>query len=158
MTATATETIHSTFVIERNFPWRPSRVFSGFSQPALKLRWYAEGDHDIQEFQMDFRLGGQEQFRYRFREGHPIAGSEIANENTFQDIVEEKRIVMTGRMQLNGKPILAGVTTFEFAPADSGTMLTLTHQGTYIDWPDGAKMIEMGWRALVERLEKDLAQ
>ncbi len=158
MTATDSETIHSTFVIERNFPQRPSRVFSAFAQPALKRRWYAEGDHEIQDFHMDFRLGGSERFRYRFNDGHPIAGSEIANESTYQDILDEKRIVMTSRMSLNGKPIVVMLATFEFVPAEQGTDVILTHQGTYIDWPDGVKMIEMGWRSLIDRLGKELAQ
>jgi uncharacterized protein YndB with AHSA1/START domain len=105
MTATESTTIHNTFVIERNFPWRPARVFSAFAQPALKRRWYADGDHEIQEFHMDFRVGGSEQFRYRFNEGHPIAGSVIANESIYQDIAEEKRIVTTSRMSLNGNPL-----------------------------------------------------
>ncbi len=158
MTATESSTIHNTFVIERNFPQRPARVFSAFAQPALKRRWYAEGDHEIQDFHMDFRLGGSERFRYRFKEGHPIAGSEIANESTYQDIVEEKRIVMTSRMSLNGKPILVMLATFEFVPAESGTDVILTHQGTYIEWPDGVKMIEAGWGALIDRLQSHLAQ
>jgi uncharacterized protein YndB with AHSA1/START domain len=158
MTATETGTIHNTFVIERNFPWRPSRVFSAFSQPALKRRWYAEGDHEVRDFHMDFRLGGIERFRYSFKEGHPIAGSEIANEGTYQDIEDEKRIVMTTRMSLNGKPIVVMIATFEFVPAENGTDLILTHQGAYIDWPDGVKMIEMGWRSLIDRLQKDLEQ
>jgi uncharacterized protein YndB with AHSA1/START domain len=157
MTATEPTAIHNTFVIERNFPQRLARVFSAFAQPALKRRWYAEGDHDIQEFQMDFRLGGVERFRYRFKQGHPIAGSEIANESVYQDIVEEKRIVMTSKMSLNGKPIVVMLATFEFLPAENGTDLILTHQGTYIDWPDGVKMIEMGWRGLVDRLAKEAA-
>jgi uncharacterized protein YndB with AHSA1/START domain len=159
MTATEPKTIHNTFVIERNFPWRPARVFSGFSQPALKRRWYAEGDqHDLQEFQMDFRVGGSERFRYRFREGHPIAGSEIVNQSEYQDIESEKRVVMTSRMSLNGKTIVVMLATFEFVPAQQGTDVILTHQGTYIDWPDGVKMIEVGWRGLIERLHQDLAQ
>ncbi len=158
MPVTDSETIHSTFVIERNFPQRPPRVFSAFAQPALKRRWYAEGDHEIQDFHMDFRLGGSERFRYRFKEGHPIAGSEIANESTYQDILDEKRIVMTSRMSLNGKPIVVMLATFEFVPAEQGTDVILTHQGTYIDWPDGVKMIEMGWRSLIDRLGKELAQ
>jgi uncharacterized protein YndB with AHSA1/START domain len=158
MTATEQGAIHNTFVIERNFPQRPARVFSAFAQPALKRRWYAEGDHEIQDFHMDFRLGGSERFRYRFREGHPIAGSEISNESIYQDIVEEKRILMTSRMSLDGKPIVVMLATFEFVPAEQGTDLILTHQGTYIDWPDGVKMIEMGWKQLIERLEKELAQ
>jgi uncharacterized protein YndB with AHSA1/START domain len=158
MTATDSSTIHSTFVVERDFPQRPERVFSAFAQPALKRRWYAEGDHEIQDFQMDFRLGGSERFRYRFKEGHPIAGSEIANESTYQEISEEKRIVMTTRMSLNGKPIVVMIATFEFVPAEKGTNVILTHQGTYLDWPDGVKMIEMGWNGLMDRLQKDLAQ
>jgi uncharacterized protein YndB with AHSA1/START domain len=158
MTTTEPGTIHNTFVIERNFPWRAARVFSAFAQPALKRRWYAEGDHEIQDFQMDFQLGGSERLRYRFQQGHPIAGSEIANESTYQDIVEEQRIVMTSRMSLNGKPIAVMLATFEFAPAEKGTDLILTHQGTYIDWPEGMKMIEMGWNGLVERLARELAQ
>ena len=72
MTATEQATIHNTFVLERHFPQRPARLFSAFSQPALKRRWYAEGDHDILDFHMDFRLGGDEKYRYRFREG-PVA-------------------------------------------------------------------------------------
>ncbi len=157
MTATEPTAIHNTFVIERNFPQSPARVFSAFAQPALKRRWYAEGDHEIKDFHMDFRAGGKEQFRYRFKDGHPIAGSEIANESVFQEIADEKRIVMTSRMSLNGKPIVVMIATFEFLPGQKGTDLILTHQGTYIDWPDGVKMIEMGWNGLIGRLQKELA-
>jgi uncharacterized protein YndB with AHSA1/START domain len=155
-TATDPKAIHSTFVVERNFPWRLSRVFSAFAQPALKRRWYATGDHEILDFSMDFRVGGDETFRYRFKEGHPIAGSQISNESTFQDIEDQRRIVMTGRMLLNGKPILVSVTTMEFISTEKGTDVLLTHQGTYVDWPDGAKMIEVGWTALIERARKEL--
>lgn len=158
MTATESGTIHNTFVIERNFPQTAARVFSAFAQPALKRRWYVEGDHEILDFHMDFRTGGIERFRYRFKEGHPIAGSEIAKESLYHDVVEEKRIVMATRMSLNGKPILVMITTFEFLPVDKGTDLILTHQGTYIEWPDGVKMIEMGWKQLVDRLQQHLAQ
>lgn len=158
MTATEQAAIHNTFVLERNFKQRPSRVFSFFSQSALKRRWYAEGEHEIKDFHMDFRTGGAERFRYRFKEGHPIAGSEIDNESVYQDILEEKRIVMTSRMTLNGKTIVVMLATFEFVPAENGTDLILTHQGTYVDWPDGVQMIEMGWRGLIERLHKELVQ
>jgi uncharacterized protein YndB with AHSA1/START domain len=149
--------VHSTFVIERNYPQPPDRVFGAFAQPARKRRWYAEGDHEIQEFEMEFRTGGSERFSYRFKEGHPIAGSAIANESTYQDIVPEKRIVSSTRMSLNGKPILVAVLTIEFLPTASGTDMVFTNQGTYIDWPEGPAMIEQGWRSLFNRLEKELA-
>ena len=34
---------HSTFTLERNFPATPERVFSAFSDPAKKIRWFADG-------------------------------------------------------------------------------------------------------------------
>jgi len=149
--------IHSTFAIERSYPQPPQRVYAAFAQSARKRRWYAEGDHEIQEFEMEFRVGGGERLRYRFKSGHPIAGSEILNESTYQDIVPEKRIVTTAKMSLNGKPIQITLLTFEFQPAESGTDLILTSQGTFIDWPDGPKMIEQGWRGLFVRLGEELA-
>jgi len=150
--------VHSTFVIERSYPQPPERVFGAFAQPARKRRWYAEGDHEIQEFEMEFRVGGTERFRYRFKEGHPIAGSEIVNESGYQDIVPEKRIVMTGKMSLNGKPISITVVTLEFLSSGTGTGLVLTNQGAFIDFPGGPAMIEQGWHALLDRLGKELAE
>ena len=150
--------VHSTFVIERSYPQPPERVFGAFAQPARKRRWYAEGDHEIQEFEMEFRVGGTERFRYRFKEGHPIAGSEIVNESGYQDIVPEKRIVMTGKMSLNGKPISITVVTLEFLSSGTGTGLVLTNQGAFIDFPGGPAMIEQDWHALLDRLGKELAE
>lgn len=148
---------HSTFVVERNYPQSPDRVFAAFAQPARKRRWYAEGDHEIQEYEMEFRVGGSERLHYRFKEGHPIAGSEINNESTYQDIVPEQRIVITQKMALNGKPISITIVTFEFLASETGTNLVLTNQGTFVDWPDGAQMIEHGWRSLLESLGKCVA-
>lgn len=152
------EILHSTFVLERSYPQPPERVFAAFSQPARKRRWYAEGDHEIQEFEMDFRVGGIERFRYRFKEGHPIAGSEIANESTYHDITPGCRIVWTSRMSMNGKSIMVMLATVELNAAGTGTKLVLTHQGTYIDWPTGAQMLEAGWQALFDRLKAYLAE
>ena len=158
MTATETNLVHNAFTIERNYPQSPDRVFAAFAQPARKRRWYAEGEHEIQEFEMEFRVGGSERLHYRFKEGHPIAGSEINNESVYQDIVPDKRIVMTAKMTLNGKPIQVALVTFEFLPSATGTDLVFTNQGAFIDWPGGDKMIEQGWRGLLASLEKYLAQ
>jgi uncharacterized protein YndB with AHSA1/START domain len=117
-----------------------------------------EGDHEIQAFEMDFRVGGSEQFRYRFRDGHPIAGSEISNEGSYQHIVPNEQIVMTAKMLLNGKPIVVMLATIEFAHAEKGTDLILTHQGTFLEWEGGPQMIEAGWGALLDRLQNYLAK
>jgi uncharacterized protein YndB with AHSA1/START domain len=157
MIQTEPSTIHNTFVIERSYPQLPERVYAFFAQPERKRRWYAEGDHEIQEFVMDFRVGGSERFSYRFNPGHPLAGSEIANETGYQDIVPDKRIVTTSKMALNGKSIQVMLVTIEFLPSGTGTELIFTHQGAFIEWPQGPEMIEAGWGALFDRLAKELA-
>jgi uncharacterized protein YndB with AHSA1/START domain len=157
MIATEPSAIHNTFVIDRSYPQPPARVYAAFAQPAQKRRWYAEGDHEIQEFELDFRAGGSERFRYRFKEGHQLAGSEILNETGYQDIAPDERIVLTTRMTLNGKVILVQLVTLEFLSSGEGTELTLTNQGTFMDWPGGAEMIEAGWRSLLDRLGKEVA-
>ena len=158
-TTSATEStlVHNTFVAERTYPQPPDRVFAAFAQPARKRRWYAEGDHEIQEFEMEFRVGGSEHYRYTFKPGHPIAGSEIANASIYQDIQPGQRIVMTTRMSLNAKPIAVMLATFEFVANGAGTTLILTHQGAFIEWPGGAEMVEAGWRGLLGRLASALA-
>ena len=157
-TQTSTQAVHNTFVIERQYPHNPERVFAAFAEPAQKRLWYAEGDHQIDEFDMDFQVGGSERYRYHFQEGHPIAGSGIANDGSYHDIVPENRIVMTTKMSLNGKPILVQLVTIEFLRTQAGTDLILTHQGTFLDWEGGPQMIEAGWRALLDRLKTYLAK
>lgn len=157
MTTAEPKTIHDTFTVERNYPQSPDRVFGAFAQADRKRRWYAEGNHEIKEFAMDFRIGGSERFHYRFNEGHPIAGSEIVNESGYHDIVPNQRIVVTSKMSLNGKPISITLVTFEFLPSGTGTDLVLTNQGTYVDWPDGPKMLVQGWNEIFNKLGQHLA-
>ena len=133
--------IHSTFVLERNYAQSPERVFSAFSFAAKRRRWFADGDHnEVELFEQDFRPGGTERQRYRFKEGSPLPGKVLTNEGTYQDIVENRRIVMTTAMAIEGKPVSAAVITFELLPAESGTDLICTHQGACLEGSGGPEM------------------
>ena len=151
--------IHSTFVIERSYPKSPERVFVAFADPAKKRRWFAEGEgHDLDEFEVDFRIGGSERVRYRLNENTPFPGIPITHQGRYQDIVPNKRIVTASTMDFGEKRATATLLTVEFLPASEGTDLIITHQGAYLEWPDGSRIIEAGWRKLVDTLAAELAR
>ena len=151
--------IHSTFVIERSYRATPERVFAAFADPAKKRRWFIDADHhDVENYEMDFRVGGIERARYRFHEDTPLPGAILANEVGYQDIVPNQRIVTAGTMTLGDKLISAALVTIEFLPSDTGTDLVLTHQAAFFEGSDGPQRREGGWRKLFERLTEELAR
>lgn len=150
---------HSTFVLERHYPVPPAKVFAAFADPALKRQWYGEGRaHDIETFEMDFREGGGEHLRYRFKADSPLPGAILTNDGVFQNIVQDSRIMMASMMAIGGRCISTSLLTFEFLPAGDGTDLIFTHLGAFLEGSGGPEMREMGWKSLFERLTEELAR
>jgi uncharacterized protein YndB with AHSA1/START domain len=149
--------IHNTFVIERSYPKPPERVFSAFADPDKKRRWFAPGEnHEVEEFEMDFRVGGAERLRYRFKEGTPFTGIVVANEGNYLDILQNRRVVTAHAMTLGDKRISVSLVTIELLSTDKGTDLICTHQGAFFEGADGPQLREAGWRHLLEQLAKEL--
>ncbi len=150
--------VHSTFVVERSFPKPPETVFAAFSDAAKARQWYARGDHhEIQEFSLDFRVGGKQSLRYVLGPDTPVAGVVINNQGIYEEIQPNERIVTAFTMDMDGRRISASLVTVELLPSGTGTDLILTSQGAYFEGGPGPQMIEAGWRSLMEKLAKELA-
>ena len=148
-----------TFVIEQNYAYPAERVFAAFADAGLKRKWFADGHgNDVTEFVMDFREGGREIAQYRMGETTPLPGVLLTNEGSYLDIVTNQRIVTASSMKLGDKRISASLVTMEFLPTVTGTDLIRTHQGAFFEGADGPQMREAGWRTLLGKLGKSLAQ
>ena len=106
---------------------------------------------------MDFRVGGSERNRYRFRDGTPFPGVALSNEGSYLDIVPDRRIVSASTMTLGDRHISSSLVTIELLPTKTGTDLICTHQGAFFEGSGGPEMREAGWRSLFDKLAAELA-
>ena len=146
-------THHASFSIERTYPSAPARVFAAWASQAAKARWFSGADEwTRQPHQLDFRVGGRETVA-----GSPPGGQLHRYEATYHDIVADQRIVSTYDMYLDATRISVSLATVELAPAGTGTRLTYTEHGVYLDGYDDAGSRERGTRELLDKLAAALS-
>ena len=138
------ETVHSTFTVERTYPVAPSAVFAAWADQRTKARWMAgtpDADHEL-----DFRVGGLEVARAR-PEGVPA----LTFTSTYQDIVADERIVYSSTMHAEGPGVTTvSVTSVELEEVAEGTRLVLTEHGVFLDGHE-----EPSWRERGPTLQLD---
>jgi len=139
--------VHSTFVVERSYPATPAKVFSAFSTPDAKRRWFFD-PHDPMpsRHEMDFRVGGKE-----INAGCPSDGQMHFFNAVYQDIVPDQRIVYSYEL-------LFGETRVSVSLAENGgTRLVMTEQGAFFDGHDTSATREHGTGELLDALGAALA-
>ena len=145
--------IHDTFVIERTYPARPSRVFAAFASEEAKSSWGDTGDLEPAAQQhagpteFDFRAGGRERF------SHKMQGTTYRYDALYYDIVPDQRLVYCYEMFADDVRISVSVATIEFAKSGEGTALSWTEQGAYLDGIDGAEAPALRKEGTTEMLE-----
>src|ERR1700739_1854767 len=107
---------HSTFTLERSFPATPERVFSAFSDPAKKIRWYGDARNmEATDFVMDFRVGGHDHTRYKTALDSPLQGATLRNDSYYLEIQPDRRIVIAYSMGIEtageNRPFSASLAT-----------------------------------------------
>ena len=147
--------VHGAFVIERSYPASPARVFQAFADEQAKAKWFAGPDGFVQhEKAFDFRVGGNEVLVGKHGASHNNMVS--AFYCTYHDIVPNERIVYAYHMLLDGVPISVSLATIEIRPEGSGTHLTVTEHGAFLDGyeDNGSREGGTGW--LMDQLGKSL--
>lgn len=143
---------HATFTLERSYDALPAKVFKAFADPAIKRRWFVEGEGwEVEEFTGEFKIGGYERSRFRFKGGAPVR-----NDTSYHDIVPNERIIFAYSMTIGENRISASLATCEFKPAGAGTQLVFTEQGAFLDGLDSAGSREGGWKELLDALGRAL--
>lgn len=143
---------HATFVIERDYPHPPAKVFAAFSNAKSKAKWFVGPDNwEKSNHQLDFRIGGKESVS-----GGPPRGETHYYNATIWDIVENARIVLAYDMHLNETRISVSLATTEIKASGAGTKLIYTEQGVYLDGYDDAGSREQGTRELLDNLARHL--
>jgi uncharacterized protein YndB with AHSA1/START domain len=143
---------HATFTLERTYDAPPSKVFNAFADPAIKRRWFVEGEGwEVEEFTGEFKVGGVERSRFRFRGGAPVR-----NDTTYHDIVPNERIIFAYSMTIGDNRISSSLATLQFKPSGTGTQLVFTEQGAFLDGLDSAGPREEGWKELLDALGRAL--
>ncbi len=132
--------LHASFTLDRTYAASPARVFAAWADPNLKRRWFAGGDEQVQEYRLDFKVGGRE-----FASGL-IPGGEgsFTYDAQYQGIVPNERIVYTYDMHLGKPRISVSLSTVELTADGTKTVLTHTELGAYLDGLDNPKDREEG--------------
>src|SRR3984885_247203 len=140
---------------------RVPRVFAAFATKEAKEVWGDTGDlsepgADAAEFEFDFRVGGHERFGFGYQ------GVSYRYDARYYEIAPGQRIIYSYEMYADGVRISVSVATIEFAPtADgTGTTLTWTEQGAFLDGfdgPDASSLRQGGTEEMLEGLANYLA-
>ena len=153
---------HSNFTLERSFPATPERVFSAFADPAKKIRWHSDGRNtEILAFDMNFRVGGIDRYRYRMSGEGPLKGAILSNYTHYLEIQPNRRIVIAYTMGIEtadeNRAFSASLATFELLPNATGTDVLFTEQSAFFEGADGPEMRKAGWTSLLKSLAEALA-
>ncbi|MDM7830666.1 SRPBCC family protein [Cellulomonas edaphi] len=141
-------TQHATFVVERTYPVPVERVWAAHADNAQRVQWFgAEDSFVATEDTQDFRVGGR-----TVNDGRWHDGPTSRYVSTYTDIVENRRIVNTYDMWVDGEHLSTSIATTELEPVDGGTRLTYTEQGVYFDVLDHAPQREQGCAGILDAL------
>lgn len=146
--------VHDTFVINRDFRFKPAQVFAAWSSGEAKAQWFVgPAGWKVQLRELDFRVGGYERL-----EGQRPNGTVSRFHARFHQIVPNERIVYVYDMFTGDIQTSVSLVTIEFTAKEQETYtsLKITEQGVFLDGHDDPRSREHGTNVLIDQLERSL--
>lgn len=154
VTRLTTPAVHGSFTIERVFTAPPARVFHALTNAEAKAKWFAGGHgQEILERRIDATPDGRERVEGRWPDGTVSCFDAL-----YFDVIPNRRLVYAYEMHLNGAKISVSLATLELSPAQGGTKLVLTEQGSFLDGYEDNGAREEGTGFLLGRLAASLGE
>jgi uncharacterized protein YndB with AHSA1/START domain len=144
---------HGTFTLERKYPAAPARVFKAWSDPQIKRRWYGGSEQEEAGRVFEFQPGGLEVHAGKGPEGQPYVF-----ESRYYDIVPDRRIVYAYEVKIDGVRHSVSIAAVEFDADGTGTRLTVTEQGAFLDGHEIPDERIGGTEWVLDRLGEFLAE
>ncbi len=124
----AIPTLHTDFVITREFAATPAEVFTAWADPAARMQWSDCHPEGAREHRLDFRIHGHE-----VHEAAAASGDIQRIDRFFFDIVDGQRIIFAYDISIGARRLSVSSVTVEFFPATRGSRMVYTEQLAYLD-------------------------
>ncbi len=131
--------------MKRRLNASPAEVYQAWTKPELLARWFGPENVQVQEAQVDPRVGGQYRIVLLADDGelHQVAGC-------YHEVVENERLVFDWAWI--STPERVSRVTVTFKPEGDITILTLLHE-QFFD-AQAAQRHTHGWTGSMARLER----
>jgi len=146
--------VHATFQLERTYDASPARVWMALTEPVAKAQWFGAPSEQVEilERTMDVRPGGRERLKGCW-------GGNVVSmfDAIYYDVIANERLVYCYEMHLDDRKISVSVATIQLKANGTGTRITVTEQGAFLDGYDDAGSREHGTNELLDALGRSLA-
>ncbi|KAF0120695.1 SRPBCC family protein [Sediminibacterium sp.] len=148
---TALPLFHGTFTIKRSWSATPERIFSAWSDPAVKAQWFRGPPEQWREVRrsMDFRVGGVE-----LAEGRFDNGLTTLFEARYHVIDPNCRLIYVYDLHLAGALHSVTLSSLDVQPDGDRTGVSYTEQIVFMDGKDGVEMRRGGTEWHFETIER----
>lgn len=131
--------------VSRTLPAPPAAVFDAWINPAKLRRWWAGAERIVRIHDLDVRVGGVWRISFDTPEGN-----HFEMQGVYREVTPTERLSFSWTAARNGEAGTQSLVVIEFAPAESGTHLTIAHH-LPADASDAAS-VRPGWESSLNRL------